>query len=73
MNSGTGSGKNLLPELPSEFERCFANEVKRPADAPMDKATIVRLITDLKKSERSKSQCGKRLINFYEGVKSRYK
>ena len=39
----------------------------------MDKATIVRLITDLKKSERSKSQCGKRLINFYEGVKSRYK
>ena len=39
----------------------------------MDKATIVRLIADLKKSERSKSQCGKRLIQFYEGIKARYK
>lgn len=39
----------------------------------MDKATVLRLIADLKKSERSKSQCGRRLIKFYEGIKASYK
>jgi len=34
----------------------------------MTKRQVVALIAALKKSETAKSQCGKRLIAFYEGL-----
>ena len=32
----------------------------------MSKKDVVRLIADLKRSETAKSQCGKRLIQWYD-------
>ena len=35
---------------------------------PMSKADVFALVAKLKKSEASKTACGKRLIKFYEGI-----
>lgn len=37
-----------------------------PPEGPMSKSQTIALIAALRKSEVAKSQCGKRLIAFYE-------
>jgi len=39
----------------------------------MTKAQVVKLIADLKRSEKAKSQCGKRLLAFYEDLRKNLK
>jgi hypothetical protein len=46
--------------------RCFNAMVPAPQTGPKTKIEVVQLIAALKKSERQKSECGRRLIAFYE-------
>jgi hypothetical protein len=59
------SVKTLTP-IPGDLVRCFNVLVPAPQAGPKTKTDIVQLIVALKKSERQKSDCGKRLIAFYE-------
>jgi hypothetical protein len=64
----SGSNRIELPALSGEYDRCFAAKVPQPNPGNMSKKQVVALIASLKKSETAKSQCGKRLIKFYEGL-----
>jgi hypothetical protein len=67
VTSGTSSKKvSSLTPVPGEIVRCFNQLVPAPVAGPKTKAEVVQLIVDLKKSEKAKSDCGKRLIKFYE-------
>lgn len=57
-----------MPQLSGEYEQCFKKKVPQPTAGNMTKRQVVALIAALKKSETAKSQCGKRLIAFYEGL-----
>lgn len=59
------SGDELTP-VSSDLVACFAYIVPKPQMVTMTEADIIRLVGDLKKSERSKSMCGKKLIAWYE-------
>lgn len=61
-----GTEPNKLATIPGEIVRCFNQLVPAPQVGPKTKADVVQLIVALKKSERQKSDCGKRLIGFYE-------
>lgn len=61
----TSPVKSLTP-IPGDLVRCFNQLVPAPQVGPKTKADAVQLIVALKKSEGQKSDCGKRLIRFYE-------
>jgi hypothetical protein len=63
------SGNNAsLGPLPAELKTCFDQIVPAPGKpgTELTKQQMARLVADLKKSELAKSQCGKRLIAYYE-------
>ena len=65
------SGKALrpaYPELPADLRVCFDQTVPAPAQGPVTKAGVIKLIAALKRSDASKTDCGKRLIIFYDNV-----
>jgi hypothetical protein len=62
----SGSSGTALAPIPGDIVTCFDSIVPAPKQATLTKRDIVRLIGDLKKSEQSKSQCGKRLIGYYD-------
>lgn len=67
--SGTDPGaRSPLPPLPADLGVCFNDTVPAPAEGPMSRAEVMRLIAALKQSETSKTMCGKRLIAFYESL-----
>jgi len=47
---------------------CFADTVPTPTPGTLSQAKVFAIIAALKKSEMAKSQCGQRLIAFYEGL-----
>lgn len=64
----SGKTKLGLPQLSGEYDQCFSKKVPQPSAGNMTKKQVFALIAALKKSETAKSQCGKRLISFYEGL-----
>lgn len=60
-----GNSVSLAP-VPGDIPACFNRLVPAPKKGPMTKKDIVHLIGELKKSELSKSRCGKRLIEWYD-------
>lgn len=48
------------------MKACFGQFVPAPKPGALSKQEVVALIAALKKSELSKSQCGQRLISWYE-------
>ena len=62
----SGSNGTSLAPIPGDIVTCFDSIVPAPKKQELTKKDIVRLIGDLKKSEMSKSQCGKRLIGYYD-------
>jgi hypothetical protein len=56
------------PELPADLRVCFSTQVAPPAAGVMTKKRVIFLIAALKKSETEKTDCGKRLIAFYDSV-----
>lgn len=63
--AGSGNRPGLAP-IPSDIRVCFNRLVPKPGEGVMKKSDVVQLIADLKRSEQAKSQCGKRLIAWYE-------
>ena len=61
------------PVLPADLTICFTDDtlVPKPAAGTMDKKKVLLLIADLKASETSKTDCGRRLITFYETLATR--
>lgn len=57
-----------LPEIPADIRICFETTVAKPKAGPMDKPAVFKLIAALKKSEAAKTDCGKRLIQFYDNI-----
>lgn len=57
-----------MPAIPTDVKICILQTVPDPGSI-QTKAQIVKAITDLKKSEKAKTSCGVRLINFYESHK----
>lgn len=64
-SSGRLKPTSLAP-VPGDIRACFNHLVPAPKRGSMSKRQVVELIAALKKSEVSKSQCGQRLIKFYE-------
>lgn len=57
-----------MPNIPSDIKVCIFQTVPDPGSI-QTKGQIVKVISDLKKSEKAKTYCGKRLIDFYESHK----
>lgn len=60
--------KPVYPVLPVDIRLCFETLVPAPPPGPLSKAQVVKLIANLKASEAEKTDCGKRLIEFYDGL-----
>ncbi|MGN6552083.1 MAG: hypothetical protein ACTHJ3_19635 [Pararhizobium sp.] len=58
----------VYPELPSDVRLCFNTEVPAPKPGALSKKQVIELIAALKQSEASKTECGKRLISFYDAL-----
>ncbi len=68
--SGTDAA---LPPIPADVRVCFASVVPAPRPGAMTAAEIARLIADLRRSDLAKTQCGRRLIGFYDTVAAELK
>lgn len=68
----SSGGKPSLPPAPADIQVCFDRFVPRPKAGPLSKRAVARLIAELKKSELEKSQCGKRLLAWYEAQAKTY-
>lgn len=56
---------NRLAIVPGDVKVCIYKLVPKPQEIKTKKQ-IAKVISDLKKSEAAKTDCGKRLINLYE-------
>ena len=56
------------PQLPADLRVCFSTQVAPPSAGVMTKKRVMSLIAALKKSESEKTDCGKRLIAFYDSL-----
>ncbi len=63
----SGPIKPSYPELPVDLRVCFHETVPAPKGS-MSKGQVLNLIAALKQSETSKTDCGKRLVAFYDNV-----
>jgi hypothetical protein len=61
----SGSIKIALPPAPGDLQACFSRLVPAPEGSTLTRQQIVRLVADLKQSERAKSLCGRRLLAWY--------
>jgi hypothetical protein len=55
-----------LSPVPRDLRSCFNKLTPMPPEGALSKGETIKLIATLRKSEVAKSQCGKRLIAFYE-------
>lgn len=55
-----------MPPPPADIHACFLHSVPQPAQPPRTRRQAFDLIAALKESETRKSQCGLRLIAFYQ-------
>lgn len=58
-----------LPEVPRDLRECFAGVVELPAQAEWDAETAARVIVKVRKSELSKTDCGRRLLALYDNLR----
>lgn len=61
--------KTVMAGIPGDLRTCFRKMVPTPKAGEMTKAEAFELIAALKKSEFAKTQCGQRLIRFYDEQK----
>lgn len=66
--SGSRIVAPTYPELPADLRVCFETQVAPPSSGVMTKKRVMNLIASLKKSENEKTDCGKRLIAFYDNL-----
>lgn len=61
-----------MPDIPADVRICFSTIVPAPKAGPMTDGDVLRLISNLKRSEASKTACGRRLISFYDDIRARW-
>ena len=71
LTACAGSGVNLnapVPPqaVPADLRTCFDRLVPEPQQLTMTARELIGLVAALKRSELEKSQCGKRLLRFYD-------
>jgi hypothetical protein len=59
-----------LPPVPADLKTCFVGVTTLPPEAQWDAVTTTKVIIDLRKSEAEKTDCGRRLIRFYEDLRA---
>ena len=62
-----------VPAVPQDLRECFAGVTGLPPGAEWDRATVVSTIAKLRSSELSKTDCGRRLLKFYDDLAARLK
>lgn len=55
-----------LAVVPGDIRNCFSKMTGKPLPGSMTEAQIIKLIADLRKSEQSKTMCGRRLLFLYD-------
>jgi hypothetical protein len=60
-----------LPKPPSYYWQCFHKLTPTPR-GELDRAMVVKLVAELRQSEKRKSQCGKDLLAWYDTVSLAY-
>jgi len=58
----------VYPVLPADLTVCFNSQVPAPKAGSLSKGQVMALIAALRKSETEKTECGRRLIAFYESL-----
>jgi len=58
-----------MPAMPSDLPACFGRLVTAPKLGPMTKREVYTLITQLRRSELEKAQCGERALAFYDRLR----
>ena len=66
--SGVKLAQPHYPELPADLRLCFEQTVPAPRQGVMTKAEVLAIISKLKASEAEKTDCGARLIAFYDSL-----
>lgn len=61
-----------LAAVPGDIRACFTRMTGAPMPGTMTQRQIVQLVTDLRRSERAKTQCGRRLLNIYDTQANAY-
>ncbi len=64
----TSGGRSALPPIPLDIKLCFDTAVAAPKPGAMTKADVIKLVAALKLSDDAKTECGRRLIVFYESM-----
>jgi len=64
----SGTARPTYPVLPADLRVCFDQTVPAPTKGPMTKGRVMFLIGALKRSEVKLSDCGHRLVTFYDNV-----
>jgi hypothetical protein len=67
----TGSGTKItaqLPDVPADIRTCFAKLVPAPVATKLTNRDLVQLVADLRASEYAKTDCGRRLLAFYDNL-----
>jgi hypothetical protein len=66
-NSGVSLGEPVPQQaVPADLRTCFDRLVPAPQQQTMTARELIGLVAALKRSELEKSQCGKRLLKFYD-------
>lgn len=67
-HSGQAAKNNRirLAAIPADIRTCMAKEVPAPLPGSMSRAEAATLMAAFRKSDISKSQCGQRLIGWYD-------
>ena len=55
-----------LADIPPDIRLCLKREVPRPLPGEMSREQAANLMAAFRKSDYSKSQCGKRLMGWYD-------
>lgn len=63
-----GTIKALPKDVPAGIERCFTEVVGRPHKGDLTQRDVFDVVAALKSSEKRKSACGLRLINWYRSL-----
>lgn len=58
-----------LPPVPPALEACFDRTVALPTEDDWTGETVTRVIGELRRSELSKTRCGKQLLAFYSDLR----
>jgi len=71
VSSGSKGGAQL-PDIPADVRQCFNQIVPKPPAGAMTDGDVILLVSKLKRSEAQKTDCGRRLIAWYDDIRSRW-